>query len=351
MNAQDVINPMHPIGCIGTLDEAAEPIVRLCSPRAPYVTGAIVDFSQPTGLIQTAFDAHQGWSTPVVLNSLTTLKGAINMSYNTIMVQIDVDAAATPRLTFALDLAKRFEADLIGFAAAEAQVFVPAEGGGIAAAEIMRQRTQEIEERLKVLKEEFLNAAGDSEQVSWRGLTGNPTHLFAMHARAADLLVTGVPDVASDDHRVIDAGALILSAGRPVLFAADNLAPLAAEKVLVAWNDTREARRAVIDALPFLTNAHDVAVTTIADGDQKAARDSAADAVRFLMRHGVKARSEVVGTGGANREEALAAIARELGADLVIAGGYGHSRLREWIFGGMTRSLLGDGSLHRLISN
>lgn len=274
------------------------------------------------------------------------------MTYNTIVVQLDVDAAATPRLTFALSIARRFEADLIGFAAAEPHIFVPRDESGLVAAEMMRQRTEEIEERLKALKEEFLSIAGNGERVSWRGEIGNPTQLLATHARAADLIVTGTPaEFTQDEHRTVDAGALILSAGRPVLFATETLAPLNAQKIVIAWKDAREARRAVADAMPFLKSAQEVAVVTIAEGDQKEARESAADVVRFLMRHGAKAVSDVLGIGGANPEQAISEIAREKSADLVVSGGYGHSRLREWAFGGMTRSLLADSSLHRLISN
>ncbi len=115
------------------------------------------------------------------------------MIFNTIMVQLDVDSPASPRLKFALDLASRFEADLIAFAAADPHVFVPSDDGGVVAAEMMRQRAAEIEDRLKALKEEFLGIAGDSEKVSWRGDVGNPTRLLAMHARAAGLIVTGSP--------------------------------------------------------------------------------------------------------------------------------------------------------------
>jgi len=275
------------------------------------------------------------------------------MTYKRIMVQLDIDAPATPRTKFAMDLAKRFKADLIGFAAAEVHVFVPRDEGGLVAAEVLRQRTREIEEGLKKLEEEFLSITGEDEHVSWRSDVGSPTHLLAIHSRAADLLVTGAPAPggASDGRRTVDPGTLILSVGRPVLFAADTLASLLAQKVVVAWKDTREARRAVVDAMPLLVGAHEVTVVTIAEGDQKAARESAADVARFLTKHGVKASSDVLGIGGADREEALVEIAREMGSDLVVAGGYGHSRLREWAFGGVTRSLLGDGSMHRLISN
>lgn len=275
------------------------------------------------------------------------------MIFNTIMVQLDIDGPAAPRLAFARDLATRFEADLIAFAAAEAQIYVPGEQGGMVAAELLHRRTEEIEARLEALKEEFMSATGDSEHASWRRYVGNPAHLLAIHARAADLLVTGAPapGLAKDPHRAVDAGTLILSAGRPILFAADSLAPLQAGKVLVAWKDTREARRAVADAMPFLTSAREVMVATILEDDEKAARESAADVVRFLMRHGAKARSDAQDAGSAAATEALTKMARDFGADLIVAGGYGHSRIREWAFGGMTRSLLADGSFHRLFSN
>jgi nucleotide-binding universal stress UspA family protein len=275
------------------------------------------------------------------------------MIFNTILVQLDLDSPASPRVKFALDLANRFEADLIAFTAAEAHVFVPGDDGGVVAVEMMRQRTEEIEAKIKALKEEFLSVVGDSTKASWRGEAGNPTQLLAIHARAADLIVTGTPapGVAGNYRRTVDAGTLILSAGRPVLFAADSLAALDARKVLVAWKDTREARRAVVDAMPFLTNAREVVVTTIAEGYLNAAQESAADVVRFLMKHGVKARAEVLDFGHANTTEALEEIAREIGGDLIVAGAYGHSRLREWAFGGMTRSLLRGGVLNRLLSN
>lgn len=275
------------------------------------------------------------------------------MIFNTIMVQLDSGSPATPRLNFAMELARGFEADVIAFAAEEIAIVVPTGEASVIAAELTNQHRQEVEERLRMLKEEFLSIAGGRKHISWRGEVGNPTRLLATHARAADLLVVGGPaaDGESDPHKSVNPGELILSAGRPVLLASDDLAPLKAERVLVAWKDAREARRAVADALPFLMKAKDVLVATIAEGDQKAARESAADVVRFATRHGAKARSDVLGIGGGDNEVALVEMAREFGADLVVAGGYGHSRIREWAFGGVTRSLLSEGGFHRLVSN
>ena len=85
------------------------------------------------------------------------------MTYNTIMVQVDIDGSSIPRLTFAWDLANRFEADLIVFAAAEVRIMVPGENGAMIATEIMRQRTEEIEQRLKVLEGEFQNVTGETQ--------------------------------------------------------------------------------------------------------------------------------------------------------------------------------------------
>ena len=273
------------------------------------------------------------------------------MTFNTIMVQLDIDSTAAPRTIYARELARRFEATLIGFASADAYVFVPGDDGGMAAAEIMRRRRLEIEDRLKVLKEEFSSVAGGDAR--WLEEIGDPTHFLAMHARSADLIVTGAPalQAGGDRHRVVDIGTLVLSTGRPVLLTADNLVPPDPKGVLVAWKDTREARRAVTDAMPFLTGARDVLVATIEEQNLRDARESVGDVVRFLTRHGVKARSEVLDVGLDYACDAVTELARGMGAELVVAGGYGHSRVREWAFGGMTRSLLRQGSINRLLSN
>ncbi|MGB3391737.1 MAG: universal stress protein [Pseudaminobacter sp.] len=275
------------------------------------------------------------------------------MIYNTIMVQLDIDAPAEPRLSLAWEIARRFEADLIAFVAAGVRPPVVAGDAGAVVAELMQEQQAEIEERISALKEDFLSFTGESERASWRSFIGSPTDLLATHGRAADLIVTGNvdADVAEDSYRHVDVGTLVLSAGRPILVASAGLESVRADSVLVAWKDTREARRAVTDALPFLASAQDVLVATVEEGNQRNARESAADVVRFLMKHGVKARSDVMGIGGGDAAEALADMARQTGADLIVSGGYGHSRLREWVFGGVTRSFLDDRSFNRLVSH
>jgi nucleotide-binding universal stress UspA family protein len=273
------------------------------------------------------------------------------MSFRTIMVQLDLDEVE-PRLRFGHDLARRFDADLIAFAAAEADLIVPVGDYGMAAAEAMRMQTEDIEKRLKAIEADVRRVGGDDGRVSWIGGLGDPSALLALYGRAADLIVAG-PGLRNSSRAqgVIDPGALILSAGRPVLMPAESHAPVRLDSVVVAWKDTREARRAVADAMPFLAAAKKVAVVTVEEEAVHDAKTSAADVVRFLSRHGVSASPVVIDVGARQAVDALEETAAEFGADLIVTGGYGHSRLRQWAFGGFTRTLLGEGRLHRLFSN
>jgi nucleotide-binding universal stress UspA family protein len=276
---------------------------------------------------------------------------ALAMIYNTILVQLDIDAAAAPRLTFAWNLARRFEADMIAFCAAEPHLTVPGDFDGSVSIEAMQIQCADIEERLKVLKLEFEDLVKDSNRASWRGMIGDPTKLLACHARAADLLVAGTDNTGESRLRTVNPGELVLSAGRPVLFPNERCEPLTGENILVAWKDTREARRAVVDAMPFLVGAREVLVAAVEDDDKFAVRESVAEVVRFLMRHGVKARSKVIDASDRQAPEALLKEATDCDSDLTVSGGYGHSRLREWIFGGVTRTLLKNCSMSRLMTN
>ncbi|WP_352801930.1 universal stress protein [Mesorhizobium sp. M0340] len=144
-------------------------------------------------------------------------------------------------------------------------------------------------------------------------------------ARAADLIVTG-GDKGEAVYRAADIGSLVLGTGRPVLAAASQIEDVMAKAVLVAWKDTREARRALTDALPFLAKANDVVIATIDSERDDGIRDSLADVAVFLEHHGIMARTEFI-RGDADGEHLLA-VARSINADLIVSGAYGHSRLR-----------------------
>jgi nucleotide-binding universal stress UspA family protein len=122
---------------------------------------------------------------------------------------------------------------------------------------------------------------------------------------------------------------------------------LLAQNIVVCWSDSREARRAVADSLPFLKQAKDVSVISIAT-DERGAKDVSA----YLRGHGVASSSYVRPiTRGSSAADELVQVARQQGADLFVCGAYGHSRAREWAFGGVTRDLLDHSPLCCLMSH
>ena len=274
------------------------------------------------------------------------------MSFNTIMLQLDIDRPVGPGVAFAKSIALKFDTDLIGFCAAEPRYVMPVGDSDMAIVDEMRRQVDEIEDKLIKVKEDFFRQLDGDRRITWRGELGNPTQLLAINARAADLIVLNYPRPGpTDGCRTADPGTLLLSIGRPVLLAPVDLQPVKAEGVLVAWKDTREARRAVVDALPFLSSASRVRVATLESNNIAAAQQSADDVVSFLGRHGIRATADAVDVGGADESETLVQIATEIGADLIVSGAYGHNRIREGAVGGVTRSLLRCSSISRLMSN
>jgi nucleotide-binding universal stress UspA family protein len=135
-------------------------------------------------------------------------------------------------------------------------------------------------------------------------------------------------------------GAPVLQAGRPVLIVPGTIDKLVLGHVIVAWKDTRETRRAALDALPLLKMAARVTVVEVAaEGDLESARLHLEDVVVWLKRHDIAAALLVSASNGDDTGR-LNAIAQEQNVDLIVAGAYGHSRLRELVLGGVTHDLL-----------
>ena len=273
------------------------------------------------------------------------------MSYKSIVLNLDIDGVVAPVIKLAVDLAQRFDARLIGLSAAEVPPPVVMEGGMEFEGESIARQRKNIERRIEKLRAEFESLAGATVVIDWRGAVGNPTRLLIGASRVADLIVTASPEGAPprNVHRSMDIGNLILQAGRPVLVAATNQENFRINKVVVGWKDTREAKRALTDAMPFLQLAQEVRVVTIDNDATDETWNSLDDVVASLSFHGVKAKAEVFPEKSDGRT--IADVAEAMHANLVISGAYGHSRFREWIFGGATRSLLQNDRLNRIMSN
>ena len=283
------------------------------------------------------------------------------MALRDILVHLDETRGAAARLALAVEIARRNDAHLAGLFAVEPISFsaMAAPGGpDFAAAEAFQEiQEQHRQARLAVgkklgarFKDEARRAGIASE---WRVVETDSASAVTLHARYADLAIIGQDD---PDNPAVAAGvaqSALLGSGRPVLVVPFIGAKSLGERVLVAWNATREAARAVNDALPLIEGAKQVTVLSInpARGIAGEGDVPAADIAHHLARHGVKAeaahtRTEDIGIG-----EVILSRAADLGADLIVMGGYGHSRAREFVLGGATRTLLQHMTVPVLLSH
>jgi nucleotide-binding universal stress UspA family protein len=167
-----------------------------------------------------------------------------------------------------------------------------------------------------------------------------PSRALVRSARAADLIVMS-PKSPGAAARTADPAEVVMTAGRPVLIVPNGASHFRGSAVVVAWKDTREARRAIADAMPFLLAADQVIVQAVCEDDAvEASAFQTDDVVANLKRHGVRASAKVTRIPAEGVAHELERVARLNGADLIVAGAYGHSRTREWVFGGVTDDLI-----------
>jgi nucleotide-binding universal stress UspA family protein len=273
------------------------------------------------------------------------------MSYATLMLYVEADGPPEQRIHLAANLADKFTAKLIGVSALAFRP--PVVINGVVVAEVTEAEIDEMRAKLIEAEALFRHVAGAGQQkLEWRSDLDFPTNVLARAARGADLIVIGQTKGWASVHRTLDVGEAILQAGRPVLVVPDGVNSLQAGHVAVGWKDTREARRAVLDALPFLHEANRVTVAEICDADdQPTAQQRVADVARYLGRHRIKAEPQPIVSQEGSDATQLIRLARDQGADLLVTGAYGHSRLGEWIFGGVTRALLASSPICCLMSH
>jgi nucleotide-binding universal stress UspA family protein len=262
------------------------------------------------------------------------------MPFTTMMVHVDVERDSEQRVQLALALADRFQATLIGVAGLAMPPAFAA--GGLV---IYRQPTEHerraARARLDDMGERFRAQGQHLKQVEWRTALELPYELVSREARAADLIIVGARHTRGNVQDLADPGVILLRAGRPVLVVPDTIAPLRLRRVVVAWKDTRECRRAVRDAVAFLQQAEEVLLVGIDEGESdSAAKRALSDVAGYLLRHGIAATHEVWRQARGPVADELLRLVQDEKADLIVAGAYGHSRLGEWIFGGVTHELL-----------
>jgi nucleotide-binding universal stress UspA family protein len=270
------------------------------------------------------------------------------MEIRSILVSVGVGSQHSAA-AYAGQLAERFGAEVIGVAAAEPSLAYAGVDNAQVAIDYYATERKNIETMLERAEEQFRSAIPASVTAKWRSFVANPTGMLIDQARRCDLVVAASDDVPSAGDP-LDPGHLILACGRPVLLVGEGKRTAALDRMVIAWKDTREARRAVADAVPLLHYAKQVKLVTRSEGDKAAETLSLTDMVEWLGRHGISAAIQLVEQG----EEFLDAtglLTLTDVPDLIVAGGYGHSRFREWLFGGVTDDLLKATNVTRLFSN
>jgi nucleotide-binding universal stress UspA family protein len=279
------------------------------------------------------------------------------MSYKSMVVHLDNDRRCAERIDVAARLALDFDAHLTGLyllRQPEVPSYVRAEIG----TEFLEGRLQEWHLRqIELMTAQFgeRTAQAGVNGAEFRCDDGWPTYAMALQARYADLLILGQTD-RDDDKALMEhgfQGQTVLSSGRPVLLIPSvGKFPTIGKRVLVAWDAGREAARAVTDALPFLERAAKVTILAV-NPDRNAAHGEqpGADIALFLARHGVRVEATESHSGEVDVGAWLLSRAFDLEADLIVMGGYAHSRMRELAFGGVTRTMLGEMTVPVLMSH
>jgi nucleotide-binding universal stress UspA family protein len=272
------------------------------------------------------------------------------MSFATLMVHVDVARDCEQRVQLAVALADRFQATLIGVAGLALRPAFAA-GGIVVYHEPTQDDCRAVSARLDEMGRRFRGKGQHLKQVEWRTALDLPNELVSREARAADLIIVGARHAGGNVHDLVDPGVILLRTGRPLLVVPNVVAPPQLRRIVVAWKETRECRRAVRDALPFLQRANEVLVLGIDEGQPETAKTHLSDVAGYLRRHGIVMAGEVWRQPRGPVAAELLHFVRDNDADLIVAGGYGHSRLGEWIFGGVTHELLASSPVCSLLSH
>ncbi len=263
------------------------------------------------------------------------------MALTSILVHLADDAASDARLGVASKLALTAGA---GVTALYTMSAIGAEAlyGLEAVPALIESHRRNNRERAAGVETAFrAHAERQGLKAEWRCEEGDAAALVSRHARYADLAIVGQRSDATDDARHYYpriAEEIVLNSGRPVIVVPYIGGPeTVGERVVVAWNGSREAARALNDALPILKLADQVTVLAI-DPDG-AGRIPGADIAAHLARHGVRAEATQLPSGGLGIGDALLSRAADLGCDLIVMGAYGHSRVREYVMGGASRHI------------
>lgn len=279
------------------------------------------------------------------------------MTYRNILLHLDTLPGCQHRITAALDLAERFDARVTGLAPT-GMLVIPYGMDMAPAGELIVEWQENLEQQARNATKRLEDAARQRGfiRVESRVADGSEIPAITLAARYTDLVVIGQPDPTeqSVDGARVSPGDVVLGCPRPVLVV-PFIGTRAAfgKNILVAWNGSREACRAVSDAMPLLEKAQRVTVMAVNPVIDERGHGElpGADLAAYLAHHGVKVEVQAEHSPAIDVADELLSRVADLDIDLLVMGAYGHARAREWAFGGATRTVLQSMTVPVLMSH
>jgi nucleotide-binding universal stress UspA family protein len=261
-----------------------------------------------------------------------------------VIVNLTVGASRDVAADYAISVGSAFGAHLCGIGFAYEPVIPGTVFGGVATDLIQAGRTAS-HQAARIAIEHLQSTAGTA------GVSAEAHLIEAGVAMAADsfarltrhfdlaVLAQAEPEQLADRNLIIEA--VLFGSGRPVLIVPYiQQEGLKLDHVTVCWDGSRNAARAIADAMPFLSRAKDIEIVRVAEDDRQQEEIPFADIGAHLGRHGLKTKQHRIVPGDLDVTNTLLSHAADAGSDLIVMGGYGHSRLREFVLGGVTRGIL-----------
>jgi nucleotide-binding universal stress UspA family protein len=245
---------------------------------------------------------------------------------------------------YAVSVAAAFEAHVAGIAFLYDPI-IPLSGAGYIPADVIDTQERDNANATKAAADHFARAAGragvSAEPLTLSSSVSGAGEQFSRLARRFDLSVVGQAEPETNAIEEVIAEAALFDSGRPVIIVPYiQKAPLKLDRVMVCWDGGKTAARAVADAMPLLKRAGGVEVVIVADEHGKEDEIAGADMGQHLARHGLNVEVKRMTMGDIDVADVLLSHAADIAADIIVMGGYGHSRLREFVLGGVTRSIL-----------
>jgi len=272
-----------------------------------------------------------------------------------ILVNLNVTKEGGPVGNYAVSVAAALDAHLTGIAFVYDPI-VPVSGTGYIPAEVIESQQADNEAAAKAAIKKF------SEVANRTGISAEPLTIsaslagagdqFARMARRFDLAIVGQAQPEASTLEEIIGETTLFDSGRPMIMVPYiQKAPLKLDNVMVCWDGSRPAARAISDAMPLLVKSGRVEVVIVTNERGKQDEIEGADMGQHLARHGVKVDVHRISAGDIDVADALLSHAADSGADFMVMGGYGHSRLREFVLGGVTHSIFRSMTVPALMSH